>query len=141
MSQNISLLTTKEISIPDVKEFCNKSNYYSNSRKENKLLIEQEYNPENVSRSYIMFDLTFDYIDVAINDYLEFDNLNKHKIELIKDCHFFYIQHNDSNFLYSFLNNFFNYFRQYSSQILIDDDYGNLFTIDEFKEKYLSQIS
>lgn len=137
MPRSITILIPKKVDINKVEQFSTTHNYYvyeSNSC----LVIEKEYNPINESRSYIMAKIATDYLDLAIEQYLEFDNVDEHKVSIIKNCAFLNMMYNDSIFLYSYLKAFLEYFHNFSDQILIDDDYGDLFTIEEFKAKYLS---
>lgn len=131
MPKSIVILTSKDISIERLKEFSLTYNYNSFLNKNNTLSIEKENN-------YILISISDKYIELAVEDYLEFDDLNEHKIKLIKNALFISMQFNNLGFIYSYTNNFFKYFNDYSSETLVDDDNGNLFTIEEFKAKYLN---
>lgn len=129
MPKSIVILTSKDISIERLKELCLTYRYNTRLNKNNILSVEKDNN-------YILISVSNEYFDLAVEDYLEFDDLNEHKIKLIKNASFISMQFNHFLFIYAYLNDFFEHFKQYSDQILIDDDYGNLFTIEEFKVKY-----
>ncbi len=136
MSMSITLLAPKEIDLVYLEAFSIASGYYTRSGRKNGFFVEKEY-AQTISLNYLIVETSEDYMDLAIEDYLEFDHVTEQKAALIKNCSFITVSYRDPDFLYPYLEDLFAYFVFFEPRLLIDDDYGNLFTVAEFREKYL----
>lgn len=135
MPRSITLLAPKEIDLVYLEAFSIASGYYTRSGRKNEFFVEKEYT--KISLNYLIVEISEDYIDLAIEGYLEFDHITEHKAAIIKNCSFITVKYRDPDFLYPYLKDLFAYFADFEPRLLIDDDYGDLFTVAEFRERYL----